>query len=179
MNTRKMIYEADEMFPNRWSPRKFSDKKVDKEDLLKMIEAARWAPSCYNAQPALFYCAESEGSKAKVLDSLVIPNQKWAVNASFLMYITAQKQFEFNGKDNWWSRFDAGSAWMSFAIQGRKLGIATHAMAGFDKEKAYEVTGFDKDKIEIIAALAVGYPEEPPTEFPNDRKPTNEFVNFH
>ena len=34
---------------NRWSPRSFADRDVSTNDLKKLFEAARWAPSSYNA----------------------------------------------------------------------------------------------------------------------------------
>ncbi len=39
----------------RWSPRAFDpDKPVSHDDLLALLEAARWAPSCFNGQPWRF-----------------------------------------------------------------------------------------------------------------------------
>ncbi len=180
MTNRKMIYEADEMFPNRWSPRKFADKKVDKEDLLKMVEAARWAPSSFNAQPYYFYCGFSEEGRSRVFDSLVEANQKWAKDVPVLMYLVAEKLLKRNGKENKYARFDAGAAWVSLALQANKLGLVTHAMAGFIHEKAYEVTGLSPDEFDIVAAIAVAYPEEEPTETPTPRKKTtDELIQFH
>jgi len=39
----------------RWSPRAFDpDKPVSHDDLLALLEAAHWAPSCFNDQPWRF-----------------------------------------------------------------------------------------------------------------------------
>ncbi len=181
-----MIYEADPIYKERWSPRAFSTKKVTKKDLQKMFEAARWAPSCYNAQPWRFFCATSEEARERVLATLVEKNQRWARNAPVLVYVVAKKHFEFNDKDNDWAEFDTGAAWMSFALQAMKLGISTHGMAGFDKEKAYKVSGLPQKEYDIIAAVAIGYRDGPENldedfkaiEFPNDRKPTDDLVFF-
>ena len=51
MNTRISDYPIDPMFLERWSPRAFTGEPLAEADLLTMLEAARWAPSCYNAQP--------------------------------------------------------------------------------------------------------------------------------
>ena len=39
------------LLQRRWSPRAFSDKPVEREALLRLFEATRWAPSSYNEQP--------------------------------------------------------------------------------------------------------------------------------
>ncbi|MEJ2595512.1 MAG: nitroreductase family protein [bacterium] len=43
-----------EIFRQRWSPRAFSNKAVEKEKLQCILEAARWAPSSMNEQPWRF-----------------------------------------------------------------------------------------------------------------------------
>jgi hypothetical protein len=37
------------------------------------------------------------------------------------------------------------------------MGLATHSMGGFDKDKAFEVTGFSKDEYDVCCMTAVGY----------------------
>jgi len=49
-----------ELIKNRWSPYKFSDRSVTREELLSLLEAARWAPSSYNEQPWRFIIAPRE-----------------------------------------------------------------------------------------------------------------------
>lgn len=38
----------------RWSPRAYSDKPVSSDDLKKIFEAARWAPSSFNERHGVF-----------------------------------------------------------------------------------------------------------------------------
>jgi len=44
---------------SRWSPRAFSAKKVPAEELMALLEAARYAPSCSNEQPWRFMIADN------------------------------------------------------------------------------------------------------------------------
>jgi len=46
---------------------------------------------------------------------------------------------------------------MSLSVQAFKLGLVTHAMGGFDEEKAYKVTGLDKKDYTAISAFVIGY----------------------
>ena len=41
----------DDQFIKRWSPRALSGGAISEVDMRTIIEAARWAPSCFNAQP--------------------------------------------------------------------------------------------------------------------------------
>lgn len=41
----------EEIFLERWSPRAMTGAPISEEELLRLFEAARWAPSSYNGQP--------------------------------------------------------------------------------------------------------------------------------
>ena len=56
-STRVPQYEVDPQFVQRWSPRAFSDAAIEENQLMSIFEAARWAPSAYNAQPWRFLYA--------------------------------------------------------------------------------------------------------------------------
>ncbi len=45
-------YPLDPDIKRRWSPRLFEKSRaVEREKILSLLEAARWAPSCFNEQP--------------------------------------------------------------------------------------------------------------------------------
>jgi hypothetical protein len=62
-----------------------------------------------------------------------------------------------NGKPSPTPAFDAGAAWMSFALQGSLSGLVVHGMAGFDAARAREVAHVPEDHL-VIAMIAVGKP---------------------
>lgn len=170
--------EIDSMFVDRWSPRAFESRPLNEDQLASLFEAARWAPSCFNDQPWLFVYASSETDRERFLTALVEGNQAWAKNASLLLFLLCRRNFSHNGKENRHAPFDAGAAWMSLALQARKLGLYAHAMAGFSRDKAYEILGAPADEYDIMAAVAVGYRAAPDIlpepvaarEMPSDRK---------
>lgn len=43
--------DIHELIAGRWSPRAFSEKPVERAQLHRLLEAARWAPSSNNLQP--------------------------------------------------------------------------------------------------------------------------------
>ncbi len=165
----------------RWSPRSFEKKAIADADVLKIIDAARWSPSCNNEQPWLFVTS-TENSFDKFLSLLVDANQAWAKNASLLGFILCNNQFARNGKDNAYAPFDAGAAWMAMTIQARLLGLYTHGMAGIKKDEVYEAFAIDRDQQTVIAGFALGVlapadalPEAlQERETPSERKPLAE-----
>ena len=58
--------EFEEVIRERFSCRKFSDKKIDKTTLEKILEAGRIAPTAMNFQPFAIYVLESEEALNKL-----------------------------------------------------------------------------------------------------------------
>ena len=48
---RTFKYDVLDVIKNRWSARALSDKKVNKDDIYALLEAASYAPSAMNEQP--------------------------------------------------------------------------------------------------------------------------------
>ena len=156
-------YPIHELIKARWSPRSFSDERVDDEVLLSLFEAARWAPSSYNDQPWTFIVArehEDEETYQGIHDCLFEGNQSWARTAPVLGVSVARKRFEFNGEPNRHALHDAGLAMENLVLQAMDHGLYVHQMAGFDVEKVIET--FDvPEHHEPVAGFALGYPGEP------------------
>jgi nitroreductase len=178
-NHRLAEAEIDAMFTDRWSPRGFFPEPLPAHQILALFEAARWAPSCFNEQPWFFIYATGEEDRRKLGTALVAKNQRWALSAPLLMFVLARRRFKESGRENRHAAFDAGSAWMSLALQARKMGLYAHAMAGFNVDKAYGVLGVSPDEYLIMAAIAVGRRDPQAVlaedlaqiESPNSRKP--------
>ena len=182
-NTRIPDCEVDSMFTDRWSPRAFLPDPLSEQQIKALFEAARWAPSCFNEQPWLFVYATEPAKREKLISALVPKNQRWAAQCPLLMFALARKNFHQSGRENRHAPFDTGAAWLSLALQARRLGLYAHAMAGFNQEKAYQVLGVSKDEYHVMAAIAVGRKNESIDELPEDlrnmespntRKPSSE-----
>jgi nitroreductase len=48
--TRKADFPIEPLQLDRWSPRAMSGEEISQEELMRLVEAARWAPSLFNAQ---------------------------------------------------------------------------------------------------------------------------------
>jgi len=180
-NPRVPENEVDSMFCDRWSPRSFLPDPLPDHHLTTLFEAARWAPSCFNEQPWTFYYASTPEARDKFLSALFEKNRLWAYKAPLLIFLIAHKQFSATGKPNRHAQFDCGSAWVSLALQARKLGYYAHAMAGFSQKRVIEILNLEPENHEVMAAIVVGRlgspedldPDFKQTEAPNQRKSTS------
>lgn len=149
-----------DLIQDRWSPRAFdANHLVKHEDLLSLLEAARWAPSCFNDQPWRFVVCDKATDQAgwqTALDVVVEKNRQWAKNAPLLILVVAMDNFNHNGQANRWAMYDTGAASANLCIQATALGLVVHQMGGFDAKKAREVFNLPDD-CQPMAMLAVGY----------------------
>jgi nitroreductase len=142
----------------RFSPRSFSKREIAPADLKLMLEAARWAPSCFNEQPWRFIVGANPrtATYAKLLSCLVESNRVWAAGAPVLMLTLGKRTFAHNGKPNRYGLHDAGMALAGLTLQANALGIFVHAMGGFDHQKSREAFAIPED-YDLGAAVAMGY----------------------
>lgn len=181
---RSTTHEINSLIINRWSPRSFVPEEISDKELFSLFEAARWAPSSSNSQPWRFIYAKRNSKNWNDLFNLLVDfNKQWCTNASVLVVIVSRKNFEHNGQPSITHQFDTGSAWENIAIQAVSQGLVTHAMAGFDYEKARKDLAVPVD-FEVVAMIAIGKrgpkeklsPELQARETPNTRKPLSEIV---
>ncbi len=185
-NPRVPAHPVEPMFINRWSPRAFSDAEISEPELLALLEAARWAPSSYNVQPWRFIYALRNGEGwSGLLDSLLPFNAAWAQRASALLLIASYELVTPPGataaSPSLAHSFDAGAAWMQFALAAELAGWSTHAMGGFDRTKAAAAVALPPD-FSLHCVIALGQRGNPATlpealqarESPTPRRPLAE-----
>lgn len=150
----------------RWSPRAFADKPVDRDQLAQLFEAARWAASSFNEQPWRFILAVKDGGPdggadyAKALACLVEFNRQWAQTAPVLILTAVRKAFARTGKPNGSAQHDLGLAVGNLTAQATHLGLVLHQMAGIDREKIRQAYAIPDD-FEPMTAIALGHPGAP------------------
>lgn len=170
---------AEEIF-QRWSPRSMKKIEIPPEILTVVIDAARWAPSCFNEQPWLIMTSSTPEEFDLYHSLLVERNQQWAGNASVLGFFLCRRKFAGRAQENRWARFDTGAAWMNLTMQANRFGLYTHAMAGVNFPEVYKELEVPEEEFEVICGFALGAidtPEQLPSEdfiekeSPSGRKP--------
>jgi len=64
---RRKIMELLKLMSDRYTCRRYSEKNVKEEDLNKILEAGRVAPTSHNNQPQRIYVVKSEEAKEKLM----------------------------------------------------------------------------------------------------------------
>lgn len=181
---RQPEHDVDPLFPRRWSPRAMSGEALSEAELLKLFEAARWAPSSNNNQPWRFLYAPRGSAHWDLFFSLLLPgNQAWCKNAGALIVVVSKNTFDHNGSPSRTHSFDTGAAWMSLALQASLAGLVAHGMQGFDYDRARAELHVPDDHT-VEAMIAVGHPgrrEDLPEKYqaieqPNSRRPLHEIM---
>jgi nitroreductase len=168
----------------RWSPRAFATRPVERAKLLSLFEAARWAPSANNRQPWRFVVGTSDHPEdhALLVATLNERNRHWARSAPVLILVAAQHAPPPGRALA--SLYDVGLAVGNLTAQAVELGLVTHQMGGFDVEQARTTLGIPEGYAPVVV-IALGYPGSPdalPADLrerelaPRSRKPLEDFV---
>lgn len=180
-------YPVHDLIAQRWSPRAFADRPVDRDTLLSLLEAARWSASCFNGQPWRFIVATHDDPAAfeKIVSCLNDSAKRWMPQAPVLMLTVVKLHFEADGSPNHHVLYDLGLAVQNMTLQATSMGLFVHQVAGIHPELAHEQYNIPEDQYRVMTAIAIGYYGDPETlhekdkvkEYqPRSRKPLAELV---
>jgi nitroreductase len=169
----------------RQSQRSYTDKPVEKEKLLRCIEAARLAPSANNSQPWKFIIIDDPELKNKVAaltSSGVIPMNQFTKQAPVHVAVVREKTNLTTSvgrvlKDKNYPLIDIGITTAHFCLQATAEGLSTCIIGWFDEKKEKELLHIPKSlRLELI--ILVGYP--PTDEIrKKKRKETEQILSYN
>jgi len=148
------------LIAERWSPRVFDPYfMMDDNSVKSILEAARWAPSCFGDQPWKFVIFHNKDalSWVKALNCLSVGNQNWAMDTSLLICVCANKNFKHNNNENKWAKYDSGAAAENICLQSTHMGLAAHQMGGFDSDKIRNLANIPVE-FDVMSFIAIGKP---------------------
>jgi len=140
----------------RWSTRAFdAEYEISEQELVTVLEAARWAASANNQQPWKFAIA-TRGDElfAKFTETLAGFNKSWAPNASALIAVMFEKTNE-KGEVRESAPFDTGLAVGQLVLQAQAIELHTHQIGGFNKDALIAALG-SPENLQPVVLVAVG-----------------------
>ncbi len=149
------VVELNPIIGRRWSPRAFDGDAVLGADVLRsLLEAARWAASHGNTQPARFVvgCRGDETFR-RIFETLRPGNQSWAGRASALVLgarVTADERGPIPNTE-----YGLGLAVQNLVLQAVELGLVTHQIGGFDHDAVAQAFALPSDVVPVVV-VAVG-----------------------
>ena len=174
--------EFSELVLKRQSDRKYAPKRVDREDIVRCLEAARMAPSACNSQPWKFVAVDDRAKLAELSDAAIgLGMNKFTVQVPVLvavvqepMNMSAKAGSLAKNKD--YSMMDLGMAVENFCLQAAELGLGTCIMGWFDEKRVKKVLGVPRTR-RVQLLIAMGHPDAPNRQ--KVRKPLEEISSWN
>jgi nitroreductase len=178
-------YTIHPLLRGRWSPRAFDPAPLPREQVLSLLEAARWSPSSNNGQPWSFVVIPRTDQDAfdRAVSSLNESNVVWAQHAPLLILAVARLNRD-NGAPNRTALYDLGQAVAHLSVQAAASGLWVHQMGGFSQDRARELFAVPEG-YEPVTFIAIGRQGDPVLlpenlrereQAPRTRKPLDAFA---
>lgn len=144
-----------ELLKKRYSVRKFEDKKVEKEKLDLILEAARVAPTACNFQPQRILVLDNEESLEKLKKCT-----PYHFHAPLALVVCYDKTTSWKRKDgDDMGEVDAAIVTTQMMLETENIGLGTTWVGYFDKAelvKEFEIP----ENFVPVSILPIGYPKE-------------------
>ncbi len=138
---------------NRRSIRKYKNREVPMEILLKLIEAASWAPSSKNRQPWEFIITTD---KNKIRAIARIKGEDWIMSSPAIILALSNPKIS-----PIYHMSDTAMAMHNISLAALEYDLGTCWIGIYENEEVKKIFGIPRDII-LVGALAVGYPDEQP-----------------
>lgn len=165
-----------ELSKERYSVRKFTDKKVEKDKLESILMAGRYAPTATNAQPQRIYVVDSEEGMKKLEECT-----PYCFDTKTALILCYDKNESWKRKhDNYdGGTIDASIVGTHMMMQIADIGLGTTWVGYFDSDKLIEQFGLDEN-IVPIGIFPIGYIADDcePSPRHSERKELDETVTF-
>jgi len=175
-----------ELVKTRQSVRRYSSKPVEKDLVLKCLEAGRLAPSASNCQPWKFIIIDEPELRNKIAEATTnkgLPINNFAKQAPVLIVIVIELPKlltrlagKLKHKDFEWT--DLGITAEHICLQATELGLGTCMIGWFDEKKIIELLGVPKNK-RIGLVITLGYAIENYLLRKKIRKPDSAVISYN
>jgi nitroreductase len=147
----------------RRSVRAFKRDAIEDDDLKKILEAARWAPSAGNRQPLEIVLVRDEATKQRLAQAA--RGQNFIIDAPVVLVICANmtrtsSRYSERGATLYCIQ-DTAAAAQNIHLAAYALGYATCWIGAFDEREAAEVVDAPSG-VRPVAIIPIGKPAEKP-----------------
>jgi len=161
------VYEC---IKSRRSIRKFKDKPVEWEKIIRILDSGRLAPSAGNLQNWKFIMIKDEKNRKKIAEAAL--KQRWMETAPVHIVICAQpeKASRFYGTrgERLYTTQNCAAATQNMLLTAHSLGLGACWVGAFDEEMVRRATSLPEEAYPH-AIVAIGYPNETPPMPPKAR----------
>lgn len=148
--------EFKELVKNRYSCKKYSEKKVEAEKITAILEAGRLAPTAKNLQEQKIYVVQSEQNLAKI-DS--VSPCRYGAPVMLVVAFDKNNVFTYPGGKRDSGIEDATIVATHLMLAAANEGVDSCWINFFDPDKLKEILGLPENE-EILMLLDLGYAAE-------------------
>lgn len=148
--------EFMELIKDRYSVRSFSDKKVEKEKIDLILEAASVAPTAANLQPQKIYIINTKESLKKINE---LTPCIYNAQTVFLVCSDESLAWKSTVEDYSSGEMDATIVCTHMMLEAWTLGIGSTWVRLFDSNKIIEEFNLPEN-LKPVCLLPIGYPTE-------------------
>lgn len=167
--------DVAEAIRTRRSIRKYKSAPIPEEPLLRVLNAARLAPSAENLQPWKFIVVRDEDLKRQLIGAC--NNQKWIAEAPVIIAacgLLEDARARVGGYMD--SIFmDVAVALTHASLEAASEGLGTCWITAFSEERVKSILSIPPD-VRVVALTPLGYPDEIPE--PIGRKHFSQIVSY-
>lgn len=165
-----------DLIRSRSSVRNYNSlKDLEKDVILRILDAGRLAPSAANLQPWSFIVV----SKRDMLQKISACYQRdWIKRAPHILIVKGNREQAWTRADGYNSlETDLAIAMTHIVLAAANEGVGTCWIAAFDKEKLYDLLNLSEQE-EVFAITPLGYPASTDTAIEKKRKDLGDIVSF-
>ena len=167
-----------DLIKKRRSIRHFSDKAVEFEKLMKILEAGIYAPSSGNIKDYRFTVVTEKGLMKEVANSAI--EQYWIATAPLVIVVSTETDkveayYKKRGVDLY-TQHNAAAAVQNILLSAEEEGLNTCWVGAFEEEKIKKALGMP-DHVKPHAIIPLGYGDEPPRK--RDEPMLEQYVYFN
>lgn len=167
--------EAWDAIRSRRNVRQYTNQAIARQDLERILEAGRRAPSSMNWQPWNLVVVSDRGQLIEL--AKVWQGGGHVADSAATIALVAAEPEDAMHRD--WLQYDFGQATANMMLTATDFGIGSGHSAVLDQEQAQRVLGFP-DGYFAVYLIALGYPADRPLRplVRPDRQPFDEVVHW-
>lgn len=156
----------------RRSIRKYKSIPVEEEKLIKVLDAARIAPSAGNQQNWKFIVVKDEEKRKQLAEAA--GGQQFVAEAPIVIIACGTEPTSIMLCGQYRYTVDLSIAVSYLILEAHELGLGTCWLGRFEENKVKEILNIP-DEVRVVAVTPLGYPDEIPT--PKPRKKLEEIIS--
>lgn len=158
--------DVEEAIRTRRSIRKWSDRPLEKETIIQLMDVVRLAPSGHNGQQWEIIVVTDRDRLEQLVP--ICNDQRHVGEAGAFVFIVTDPSAK-------WKHVDPAIALDHLTLRAREMGLGTCWIGAFDEGRMRDFLAIPEEKVAVIG-MTMGYPGDDPE--PRGRRKLEDLVHW-